>query len=277
MKSHDLGQFLFNGGTFNEIQMPRIISASKRSEPSLAVESLFLQLVSAEELTQLLRADRYSLDENVRHLITPRQASRAEQLKDGQSIRLAQGLLENGLANFLKLDRILDRYYALQVPPLESMITRHYERLGRRMTIDFPFAVELIRELHAFLSDTLCSTVIILPPSEDERQKEFGASVKMDGDIPSVTGVFSDTKTLMKLAARFDASVENLDDAFDALSEMLNVFVGHFAVKAATQRGIDVLPEPPRFGSIESESCGFCLLTDVGKFYVYLGREEIFS
>ncbi len=283
MKSHDFGQYLYNSRRFNEPQMARIIATTKNVEPTLAVEALFLQLVSAEELTEIFRSMIKSIgttlrltDSRVRSLITERQALRAEQLKDGQSIRLAQALLDNGTANFLKLERMLEEYHDLQVPPLESMLTIYYERLRSRLTIDFPFAIDLIRDLHTFLSDVLKSTVIILPPTDFDWRGMLGSSVALIGDVSSVTGIFADERTFMRLAMRYDGYAETSEDAFDAISELLNVFVGHFAVKAATRRAVEVEPEPPRCGALTGGAVGFLMLTDVGRFYIYVNGEELF-
>lgn len=288
MKSHDFGQHLYNAQRLSEVQTARMIEAAKNAEPTLAVEALFLQLVSAEELTELFRSTYgkkfgsigetiRSIDEQVRTLITPRQALRAEELKDGQSIRLAQALMNDGLANFLKLERWLEEYYSLQVPPLERMLTIYYERQRDRLAVDFPFAIDLMRELHMFLSDVFNATVIILPPTEFDYRDKIGASVALIGDVPAVTGIFADEESFMRLAVRYDEWVETLEDGFDAMSELLNVFVGHFAVKAATRRGLEEEPEPPRIGALPCETTGFLMMSDVGKFFIYVNREEIFE
>ena len=258
MKSHDFGQFLFNSGRLNEVQMSKMIAAARCAEPTLAVEALFLQLVSATELTNI----------PIEQLISERQAARAEQLKDGQSLRLAQALLDNGS---------LDEYHDLQVPPLESMLTIYYERLRERLEIDFPFAIDLIRSLHEFMSDELRSTVVILPPTVEDHSGAVGSSVKLIGDLPVVTGIFADEQTLMKLSTRCDDATETIEDAFDVVAELLNVFTGHFATKAAMRRGLDEEPEPPRCGELIGDPIGFHVLTDVGKFFLYVNAAEIFS
>ena len=280
MKSHDFGQFLFNSERLSELQMSKMIEAARRSEPTLAVEALFLQLISASELTYIFRSSRLtgkSVDGMVRRLITPRQALRAEQLKDGQSIRLAQALLDNGLSNFLKLERILEAYYNLQVPPLESMLTIYYERLRNQLTIDFPFAVELVRGLHTYLSEELNATVIILPPTEVKHGGKIGSSMKLIGDLPVVTSIVADEKTFLKLSKRCYAATETFEDAFDVISEMLNIFLGQFALKASMTRGLVEAPEVPLHGALSDALSGFTMMTDVGKFYVYVNGDEIFD
>ncbi|MBQ9480279.1 MAG: hypothetical protein IJU71_12110 [Selenomonadaceae bacterium] len=267
MKSHDFGQFLFNSGRLNEVQMSKMIAAARRAEPTLAVEALFLQLVSATELTNI----------PIEQLISERQAARAEQLKDGQSLRLAQALLDNGSTDYVQLEKILDEYHDLQVPPLESMLTIYYERLRERLEIDFPFAIDLIRSLHEFMSDELRSTVVILPPTVEDHSGAVGSSVKLIGDLPVVTGIFADEQTLMKLSTRCDDATETIEDAFDVVAELLNVFTGHFATKAAMRRGLDEEPEPPRCGELIGDPIGFHVLTDVGKFFLYVNADEIFE
>ena len=286
MKSHDFGQFLFNSGRLNELQLAQMISSARSAEPTLAVEALFLQLISASDMTDIFRSlqtsmirstsIKASIDDMVRQLITQRQALRAEQLKDGQSIRLAQALVDNGLTNFLKLERFLDKYHDLQVPPLESMLTIYYERFRERLAIDFPFAIDLFRALHTFLSEELYSTVIILPPKEIDYSDKIGASVKLIGDLPVVTGIFADEKSFIELARRYEESTETLEDSFDVVSELLNVFTGHFAVKASMRRGLEEEPEPPRYGALSGKLSGFAMMTDVGKFYIYVNGDEIF-
>lgn len=287
MKSHDFGQFLFNSGRLSELQMSKMIGAARQSEPTLAVEALFLQLISAAEMTDIFRSlktsmirstpIRASIDELVRNLITDRQALRAEQLKEGQSIRFAQALVDNGLTNFLKLERILNAYYNLPVPPIESMLTIYYEQLRGRLTIDFPFAIDLFRALHTFISEELRSTVLILPPTEFERQEMLGATVKLIGDLPVVTGIYADEKTFLNLARRYDDMTETVEDSFDVVSELLNVFTGHFAIRASMMRGLEEEPEPPRCGVLDGNCNGFLMLTDFGKFYIYVNAEELFD
>ena len=287
MKSHDFGQFLFNSGRLSELQMSKMIDAARQSEPTLAVEALFLQLISAAEMTDIfislktsmIRSTpiKKSIDELVRKLITDRQAHRAEQLKEGQSIRFAQALIDNGLTNFLKLERVLNAYYNLQVPPIESVLTVYYEQLRGRLTIDFPFAIDLFRSLHTFISEELRSTVLILPPTDFKPHEMLGATVKLIGDLPVVTGICADEKTFLNLARRYDDMTETVEDSFDVVSELLNVFTGHFAIKASMMRGLEEEPEPPRCGTLDGDFNGFLMLTDVGKFYIYVNAEEIFD
>ncbi len=307
MKSHDLGQFLLNSKRLNEIQLSQLMRATKNAEPTLAVEALFLQLISAEELTAILRFNRKlsfdeqvlntspdrresnsdfqnmlsvyrkaAIDESVRTLITIRQANRANELRDGQSIRLAQAMLDNGLANFFKLERILDAYQSQQVPPLESMMTVYYECWKNLPTADFPFAIDLMRGLHTFLSETFNVSVVILPPSSENHDEKLGASVKLSGALPVVTGIFAEPKTFFNLAVRYNDLTESLEDSFDAIAELLNIFIGHFAVKTAMLHGIESEPVPPRYGKLSGDIRSFRLMTDVGIFYVYINEREIF-
>ncbi len=270
MKSHDFGQFLFNNKILTKSQIAELIETSKKSKPKLATEALFLQLVSAAELVK-------DDDEFVRSLITPRQAARAMELKDGQSLWLAQGLIDNGMVDYTKLENILEKYYELQIPPLESMLTTYYENLKNRPDIDFPFAVDIIRNFHAFLSETLHSTIVILPQSDLKNQFQIGASVKIIGEVPVVVALFADENVFVKLAKRYDEYVEVKEDSFDAISELLNVFTGHFVVKVAVTRGLDEEPEPPRYGNISSDFDSVVLMSDIGTFYIYIGKQEIFN
>lgn len=269
MKSHDFGQFLFNSAAFNKDQLDEIIKLARKSEPTLATEAVFLQLVETSELTQ-------TDDEFVHTLITPRQAARALELKDGQSLYLAQALIDNGIADYFQLGEFLEEYDKLEIPPIESALSAYYEVLKDCPDIDFPFAVDVINTFHSFLSESLKTTIIILPPSDCRLNKQTGASVKIIGEIPVVVAMFADENVFMELAQRYDGYVETVEDAHDAISELLNVFTGHFTVKIAVTKGLEEVPEPPRYGSIINISC-ITMMADIGTFYVYIGKNEIFD
>ena len=81
----------------------------------------------------------------------------------------------------------------------------------------------------------------------------------------------------MQIAKRYDSYVEELEDAYDAISELLNVFTGQFVVNIAVTRGLDEEPEPPRFGNTSEFFNFISLFSDVGYFYLYIGKDEIFS
>ena len=143
-------------------------------------------------------------------------------------------------------------------------------------TTDFPFAIDLMRGLHTFLSETFNESVVILPPSDETHGEMLGASVKLAGGLPVVNGIFADRKTFFDLAVRYDDSTASTEDSIDAIAELLNVFIGHFAVRVAMQHGIESEPEPPRHGKVIGEFPSFRLMTDVGIFYVYINEREIF-
>ena len=201
MKSHDFGQFIFNSSILSKSQIYEIIKSAKQSEPTLAVEALFLRLINSNEL---IRED----DEFVRTLITPRQEKRAEELKDGQSVLFAQALVDNGIANFSKLGRIIDEYSQLEIPPIETALTNYYDKLKNHPDVDFPFAVDIFQRFHNFLSETFNSTIIILPPSNSKNKLKLGASVKIVGEIPAVVSLLADEKIFFDIAKRYESYVE---------------------------------------------------------------------
>ena len=203
MKSHDFGQFLFNNSIFSEAKLKELIKLAKDTTPTLAVEALFLQLIEASELTQ-------EDDEFVRTLITPRQAARALELKEGQSLYLAQALIDNGIVNFTKLGQLLEEYNKLEIPPIESALTTYYDKLKNHPDIDFPFAIDVIGSFHAFLSETLQTTILILPPSDCSNKTKIGASVKIIGEVPVVVALFADEEVFLSLANRYDEYVETM-------------------------------------------------------------------
>ena len=269
MKSHDFGQFLFNSAAFSSAQIEELIKLAGNSEPTLATEALFLQLIEASELTQVD-------DEFVHTLITPRQAARALELKDGQSLSLAQALIDNGIANYLELDKLLEAYNKLEIPPIESALTAYYEKSNNYLDVDFPFAVDVVSSFHSFLSETLKTTIVILPPSDFNQENLIGASVKIIGEIPVVVALFASEEMFLHLAQRYDEYVETIEDANDAISELLNVFTGHFTVKIAVTKGLEEVPEPPRYGSVVDAKC-ITVMADIGTFYIYISKCEIFD
>ena len=270
MKSHDFGQFIFNNSILDKSQIINLIKTSKHSKPTLAVEALFLQLLQADELS---RDD----EEFVRTLITPRQAARAFELKDGQSLWFAQSIIDNKIANYSQLESILEKYHDLQIPPVESVLTTYYEQLKTQAIIDFPFAVDIVNNFHSFLSENFQSSVLVMPPVSNDSSQKLGASVKIIGEIPTVIGLLADETVFMQIAKRYDSYVEELEDAYDAISELLNVFTGQFVVNIAVTRGLDEEPEPPRFGNTSDFFNFISLFSDVGYFYLYIGKDEIFS
>ena len=270
MKSQDLGQFIFNRSILSEIQIREVIKAARKSDPSLAVTALFLQLIESTELND-------KDDDFVRSLITPRQVMRASELKDGQSLIFAQALIDNGIANFLKLNHIFEEYHNLEIPPIESVLTTYYEKLKKYPDIDFPFAVDVISSFHTFLSESLQSSVVILPPHSQKNKIKFGASVKIIGEISVIVALMAEEKNFLNIARRYDSYVETIEDAYDAISELLNVFTGQFVVQVAVTKGLEEVPEPPRYGSISEAVNTITVMNDIGNFEIYIGKQEIFD
>ena len=270
MKSHDFGQFLFNSSILNELQIGEVIKLAKNAKPTLATEALFLQLVTADELTQ-------DDDDFVRSLITPRQVARALELQDGQSLWMAQALIDNGIADFLKLDQILEKYNDLEIPPIESVLTKYYEKLKTQPDIDFPFAIDVVSNFHSFLSETFKTSMVLLPPANHKSETQFGASVKIIGEVPVVVALLADEKMFFNIAEKYDSYTETMEDAYDSISELLNVFTGQFVVHVAVTKGLEEVPEPPRYGTNSNIIDTIAVIGDMGTFYIYIGKQEIFN
>ena len=270
MKSHDLAQFVFNNSILNLPQIDEVIKAARSSNPSLAAAALFLQFVSVDELDG-------TDDDSVKSLLTPKQLSRISELKDGKSLNFAQALVDMKIVDFARLEKIFDQYNNLEIPPVESALTTYYETFKKRYDVDFPFAVEIVRSFHSFLSETLDTSIVILPSHIREDKQKPGASVKIDGEIPAVVALYAEESIFIKLAARYDSYVEISEDANDAVAELLNVFTGQFTVNIAVRRGLEEVPEPPRCGNIFNNLDGIAMISDFGTFYVYIGKDEIFD
>ena len=99
----------------------------------------------------------------------------------------------------------------------------------------------------------------------------------MTGALSTILGLFADKDIFIKLAQRYDSYVEEEEDAFDAIAELLNVYTGHFVVKLAVSNGIDEQPEPPKIGNISKKVDCIALVSDIGTFYIYIGRQEVFT
>jgi len=131
--------------------------------------------------------------------------------------------------------------------------------------------------LHEFLSETLKTSVIFVPSPELGESDKFGASVKITGDMPVVVSVMAEQETFHKMANIYDDFVsDDLEEDFDAMSEMLNVFTGNFTVQFAAAVGVEEEPEPPRFGRVDENLATLRVLTNFGNFYLYIERKEIF-
>ncbi len=295
MKSHDFGQYLFNASILNERQLAQILSSKKKATPNLATKALFLRLVSAKELTTLFRKnfvdknlDDYlhshnfkmqsEYDEIVKNLLNARQLDKVKKFDESQSLCLAQKLIDDGVVNFAKLERILKAYHHLEIPPLEEAFAAHYDALQEKYRTNYLLALDVMKSLYDFLSKSLGMTMILLPAVETKEDFLVGTSVKITGAMPFVIGVIANRKVFHELAVAYEKFVtDTVEDDFDALAEMLNVFTGHFTVKIASEFGLEEEPEPPRFDRVTKKIDMIKMLADAGIFYLYIGTEEIFS
>lgn len=300
MKSHDFGQFLFNASILNEIQLAHLISIPRNSVPTLATTALFLRLVSMSELMESMKRSQYA-DENfscenldeylhshdesvqekydviVQDFLTPRQLMRARKFGDSRSLLLAQELVDSGVVNSAKLDRLLDEYHRLEISPVEVAFGARYNSIRDLIELDYPFVLDLLKYCLDFLSDNFNSTLILLPDSDAVITSKFGASVKIMGESSVVVGILADEDEFHKMSRRYDKFLSGtLEDNYDAISEMLNVFAGHYMIKTAENFDVEQELEPPRFGEAD-EDIGFIkILSDIGYFYLYIGKREIF-
>lgn len=152
-----------------------------------------------------------------------------------------------------------------------------YENLRDVMKLDYSIALNVFRCMHEYISEGLNSTVEIDSAVKLPQNANFGASVKIDGAISFVVGVLAEKKIFHEIAERYEHfQLDSLDEDFDAVSELLNVATGHVIVRIAAALGIEEELEPPRFGETEKIFGVIKLLVNVGNFYLYIGREEIF-
>lgn len=139
-------------------------------------------------------------------------------------------------------------------------------------------AAAILKNFCSFLTEELNSKIEIGAEILRPAEANFGATVKVTGKIPFVIGVLADKSTFHKLAETYEKiDTENLAEDFDAVSEMLNVFAGQLIVKIAAKCHVEEELAPPRFGKISGNFRVKKIATDFGKFYLYLGDEEIIS
>ena len=273
MKSHDFGQFLFNSSTFDENKIVELITAAKNSVPTLTVQSLFLRLISVQEM-----AEKNLSEETLKNFLTPHQLERISALEKDNSLKLVQALLDTSTVDLAGLEKILQSYHRIEIPPVETAIAKFYDSIHMDYKLDYPLALSVAESFHEFLSETLKSSIIFIPEPEFNKIETFGASVKITGVMPVVVAVMAEQKIFHKMANIYDDFVsDDLEEDFDAMSEMLNVFTGNFTVEFAAAVGVEEEPEPPRFGRVDKNIRTLRVLTNFGTFYLYIDREEIFS
>ena len=298
MKAHDFGQFLFNSSIFDEAQLIELISAAKNINPTFATAAIFVRCFSVAELLELFEhvknpapkniedffrshdeVTQEKYDEIVRKALNPRKLKNVFEAIEDNSVRLAQFLVDSEKIKFEDFEKIFDDYHREEIPPVEKAFGDLYNAIKSTKKIDYPPALDVAQYFHSFLSEELATTVIYSPDVPDFSKELFGASVKINGDIPVVVGVLAEEKILHKLANSYDKFVsEDIEEDFDAVSEMLNVFTGNFTVKIATASGVEEELYPPRFGQLNFElETLVTVLADIGKFYLYIGAEEIFK
>ena len=273
MKSHDFGQFLFNSATFDEDKLVELITAAKDSVPTLTAQSLFLRLISFSEL-----ADKKDTDAFLKNFLQPHQLERISALEKDNSLKLVQALVDTSTVDFEGLEKILQKYFSVEIPPVESAFASFYESVQLTDRVDYPLALGVAEGLHEFLSETLKTSVIFVPSPDLGESDKFGASVKITGAMPVVVAVMAEQNIFHKMANIYDDFVsDDLEEDFDAMSEMLNVFTGNFTVQFAAAVGVEEEPEPPRFGRVDDNLSTLRVLTNFGTFYLYIERNEIFS
>ena len=288
MKSHDFGQFLFNSSIFNEGKIVELITAAKDSVPNLATGALFLRLISFSEL-----AEQKNPEEYLQKILTDSQMDRITALEKDNSLKLVQTLLDTSTVDLEGLEEILQKYHRVEIPPVESAFASFFDSIQLDDRIDYPLALSVAESLHEFLSETLKTSIIFVPSPELGESENFGASVKITGDMPVVVAVMADREVFHRMANIYDDFVsDDLDEDFDAMSEinhpptdkiidamseMLNVFTGNFTVQFAAAVGVEEEPEPPRFGRVDDNISALRVLTNFGIFYLYIEKKEIFS
>lgn len=159
----------------------------------------------------------------------------------------------------------------------EKKFAACYENLRDVINLDYAMALGVFQCLHEFLAEHLDSAVEIDSAMELPPKANFGASIKIDGEITFVVAVLAEKRIFHEIAERYEHfQIDSLDEDFDAVSDLLNVATGHLIVRIAARLGIEEELEPPRFGQTEKTFGVIKIVLNVGTFYLYIGREEIF-
>ena len=152
-----------------------------------------------------------------------------------------------------------------------------YEKLKDVIQLDYPMAFNVLRCFHEIAFETLDSDFQIETAVELPQEANFGATVKIEGKINFVVGVFAEKKIFHELAEKYvHFETESIDEDFDAIAEFLNVVTGILIVKVATIFGIEEELEPPRYGQTEKNFGVIQIRGNIGIFYLYIGKDEIF-
>lgn len=297
MKCHDFGQFLFNSSVFDSPKISKIISAAKKVQPTFSTAAIFLRLVSASELAKIFAESNLfeeknsaeifrshspdvqeKYDEVVQEFLNPHKVNDIEESLEDPSVKFAQVLVD-GAMDFSKFEKVLENFHKVEISPVEKIFSDWYSSLPSQVIFDYPPALEIAKDFHEFLSESLETTIIFSSSPAKTNEDLFGASVKILGAIPIIVGVVAEKNILNKLADSYDKfECEDFEEVFDSIAEMLNVFTGNFTVKVASQTGVEEEIFPPLSGRLEKKETQLLdVMCDFGKFYLYIGKEEIFK
>ena len=153
-----------------------------------------------------------------------------------------------------------------------------YENLREVIQLDYQLALNVFKCMHEYLSEGLNSAVEIDSALQLPKNANFGASIKIDGEISFVVGVLAEKKMFHEIAERYEHfKLNSIHEDFDAVSELLNVATGHVIVRISAALNIEEELKPPRFGETEKIFGVIKLSSNAGNFYLYIGKEEIFS
>ena len=300
MKSYDFGQFLFNSSFLNENQLAELIVAANKKKSTLATKALFLRMASlpelaeslknlkasssdvpAEDIVEYLRSHDAEIqgkyDSIIENVLKAGQPARLKRLKETSSIWLIQELIDSGKVNVDELEKLFDEYHKLEMSPIDTAFAARYDSLPPEQQLDYPFAVEVVKSFHEFTSESLGSTIILLPSTDYAEEKLYGATVKVKGNTPVITGLFANEQVFTKFAKTYNNLAEDLNDAYDVVSEFFNIYAGHLTIQMVATLGTEEEPETPRYGETEDNFTAVKMLSDWGEFYFYVGKEEYFK
>lgn len=160
----------------------------------------------------------------------------------------------------------------------EEKFAACYENLRDVIQLDYSLAFNVFKCFQEFVEESLDSEIEIDTAVNLPENANFGASVKIDGEINFIIGLLAEKKIFHEIAETYEHfQLDSLEEDFDAVSELLNVVTGHFIIKIANTLGIEEDLEPPRFGRTEKSFGVIKISMKFGEYYLYIGQDEIFE
>lgn len=280
MNSHYFAQYLLNQKVLEAEQVQKLLAAADHCNVQLPLRALCqgditpeqaaaLSSVSGEELQQAMLAQGMLTESQVRNLT---------EAVTGESLRFAQAMFDEGIADYVQIVEDFSAYKKSNVRPVYAAVKAAAGgELEEELAYYSEYAELFLLSLIRFLD---------MPAVLDGGAVPFMAeapnhivSQRMSGDVSMVGGILAGDDVFLELARRYShEELEGVDLlAIDCVGEFLNVMTGLFAVELG-KRELDVDLEMPHWEkNLQPEAAKLLqlsLLTPVGTFQLILSADE---